>query len=158
RRFAYHADVGLPLALRRAALLAVAIAAWCHPASALDPSKTPSQYVAHGWLQSDDGLPQNFVGALAQTRDGYIWIATQEGLVRFDGERFTVMTTRDVPALQSNDLHALLVDHTGALWIGTRGGGLSRYADGAWRSYRQADGLPSDFILALHETRDGAIW
>jgi ligand-binding sensor domain-containing protein/serine phosphatase RsbU (regulator of sigma subunit) len=150
--------VGLPLALRRAELLAVAIAAWCRPASALDPSKSPSQYVAHGWRQSDDGLPQNFVGALAQTRDGYIWIATQEGLVRFDGERFTVMTTREVPELQSNDLHALLVDHKGALWIGTRGGGLSRYADGAWRSYRQADGLPSDFVLALHETKDGAIW
>jgi ligand-binding sensor domain-containing protein len=150
--------VGRPLALRRAALLAGAIAAWCSPSAALDPSKTPSQYVARNWRQSDDGLPQNFVGNIAQTRDGYLWLATQEGLVRFDGARFTVLTTREVPELQINDLLALLVDHTGALWIGTRGGGLTRYADGTWRNYRQADGLPSEFVIALHETKDGALW
>src|SRR5664279_5161584 len=58
-------------------------------ARALDPTKAITQYVQDVWT-TRDGLPQNSVYSIAQTRDGYIWLATQEGLARFDGVRFTV--------------------------------------------------------------------
>jgi len=80
------------------------------------PSKPLSDYSAHIW-KMEDGLPQNNIEALAQTPDGYIWIGTREGLTRFDGVRFTTFTTRDTPALASNDIRELLADRSGRLWI-----------------------------------------
>ena len=58
----------------------------------LDPQKPITQYVHDVW-QIDQGLPQNSVMAMAQTRDGYLWLGTQEGLARFDGVHFTVFDT-----------------------------------------------------------------
>src|SRR4029453_1391128 len=59
------------------------------PLLALDPQRPPSRYGHDAWL-SQDGLPQDFVGSITQTPDGYLWIGTLGGLVRFDGVRFTV--------------------------------------------------------------------
>ena len=56
---------------------------------ALDPARQVTQYVMDNW-QNDRGLPQNSVTGIAQTADGYLWAATQEGLVRFDGVRFRI--------------------------------------------------------------------
>jgi ligand-binding sensor domain-containing protein/serine phosphatase RsbU (regulator of sigma subunit) len=145
-------------ALGTALLAAVCATTWARTARALDPAKSPEQYVAKVWRQSDDGLPQNFVASIAQTQDGYLWMATQEGLVRFDGARFVVLTTRDVPELETNDVDALLADRAGGLWIATRGGGLTRYVNGAWRTFRATDGLAHDVVLSLLEARDGSIW
>src|ERR1044071_7283212 len=61
---------------------------------ALDPTKPITQFVHDVW-QTDQGLPQNSVVSIVQTRDGYIWLATQEGLVRFDGVRFTIFDKRN---------------------------------------------------------------
>jgi len=58
------------------------------PLTALDPAKPVASYVHDAW-DMDNGLPQNSVMALLQTRDGYLWVATQEGLVRFNGKTFT---------------------------------------------------------------------
>ncbi|MGO8993340.1 MAG: two-component regulator propeller domain-containing protein [Polyangiaceae bacterium] len=126
-------------------------------ARALDPLKAPSQYVVHHWQQSEDGLPENYAPAILQTRDGYLWLTSQEGLTRFDGVRFVVLTTREVPALGMNDVGPLCEDKDGALWIGTRGTGLVRYADGKFRAFTHADGLPGDNVTFLHETRDGSL-
>ncbi len=139
-----------------AGLLVLAIGA--REAYALDPSKTPAQYVTHEWQQSDDGLPANYIPAILQTRDGYLWLATQEGLVRFDGERFVVVSARDVPALGTNDIDAFAEDASGALWIGTRGAGIVRYANGVYTSLSRKDGLTHDVVLSLTAARDGALW
>ncbi|HMJ63470.1 MAG TPA: two-component regulator propeller domain-containing protein, partial [Bryobacteraceae bacterium] len=61
--------------------------------ASLDPSKALTQYVHRGW-RADSGLPQNSVLAIAQTPDGYVWLGTEDGLVRFDGVRFTVFGQR----------------------------------------------------------------
>lgn len=82
----------------------------------------------HIW-RIDDGLPQNVVKCEVQAPNGYLWVATQEGIGRFDGARFTNFTTDNTPGLASNNVHNLLFDKTGALWI-LAGGGLTRYADG----------------------------
>ena len=78
--------------------------------------------------RTEDGLPQNTVPAILQSRDGYLWAGTELGLVRFDGQHFTVFDRRNTPELKSNFVDALLEDHRGNLWIGTAGGGLTRFA------------------------------
>ncbi len=115
--------------MRRTLSALVAALALGTNAYALDPSKAISQYVHLVW-DSDDGLPQNSVTAVVQTRDGYIWFGTQEGLVRFDGVRFTVYDKARESALETNHVTALAEDRNGVLWIGLNNGNVVRYADG----------------------------
>src|SRR6185295_9066778 len=70
-------------------------------ARGLDAAGAPAHFGHDAW-DSDAGLPQNSVQVILQTRDGYFWIGTQEGLVRFDGVRFTVFDSRNTPALQDD--------------------------------------------------------
>jgi len=94
----------------------------------LDPSKTISQYTHEVW-QTEQGLPQNSVKAIVQDREGYIWLATGLGVVRFDGVRFTVFDKVNTREIKSDDILALLVDHEGSLWIGSEHGGLTCLRD-----------------------------
>ena len=121
---------------------------------ALDPSKAIAQYVHVVW-DSDDGLPQNSVSAIIQTRDGYIWFGTQEGLVRFDGVRFSVYDTTREPAISHNFVTALLEDRDGALWIGFNNGSMARYADGRFTAVNETFGRS---ITALGQDSDGGLW
>jgi ligand-binding sensor domain-containing protein/signal transduction histidine kinase/CheY-like chemotaxis protein len=98
------------------------------PGMALDPERRVSQYSQDSW-RGDDGLPQNSVLSLAQTRDGYLWLGTWEGLVRFDGARFVVFDKRNTPALRSHTIRALVEDAEGTLWVGTEQG-LVTYREG----------------------------
>src|SRR4051794_18396908 len=82
---------------------------------ALNPLTLISQYAADYWRPAD-GLPQASVGAIEQTADGYIWLATEEGLVRFDGVRFAVLDTTNT-ALTDNYISSLLAGRDGSLWI-----------------------------------------
>ncbi|MEK7670244.1 MAG: two-component regulator propeller domain-containing protein, partial [Bacteroidota bacterium] len=81
----------------------------------LDPAKSISQYVHSVW-QTENGLPQNTVTSVLQTQDGYLWLATLEGLVRFDGAVFTVFNKRSIPTLKSNRIWCLLEDRNSNLW------------------------------------------
>lgn len=97
----------------------------------------------------DSGLPQNTVYAIRQTQDGYLWFTTLDGLVRFDGVRFTVFSRSNTEGLSSNRFNTLLEDGDGDLWAGTEDGGLARYRDGRFTTYTTADGLPNNRILGL---------
>ena len=123
----------------------------------LDPSLALTQYILDTWT-TDDGLPQNTIHAIAQTPDGYLWVSTQEGLARFDGHTFTLFSKKNTSAFSNNDILSLLVDRTGALWIGTNGGGLLRYRDHHFDTFTTADGLVSNHIGSLYEDGDGRIW
>jgi ligand-binding sensor domain-containing protein/signal transduction histidine kinase len=114
-------------------------------------------YTRHLW-QAPDGLPEQTVQAFAQTADGYLWIGTTGGLLRFDGAHFTLFDRQNTPALKENSVFCLMVSRDGALWIGTEGGGLVRYARGEFRSWTTRDGLSNDFVRALVEDADGTIW
>lgn len=127
------------------------------PAHALNPDLAITQYSHRVW-QTEQGLPQNSVFSILQTRDGYLWLATQEGLVRFDGARFTVFNKQNTEAIRHNDIWKLIEDSEGTLWIGTRGGGLVRYRDGRFDTLLKADGLSSDSVQALWQGRDGSLW
>ena len=106
--------------------------------------------------QTEQGLPQNSVRALTQTRDGYLWLGNDDGVVRFDGARFVSFGLRE--GLNSGPVQTLLGDSTGALWIGTTGGGLTCRHDGKFTTYTTREGLPADSITALAEDDAGQLW
>lgn len=125
-------------------------------ALALDPHQSLRHYGYQSW-QTDDGLPQNTVHAVVQTRDGYIWLATEAGLVRFDSVKFTVFTHKDTPQLGSDLIYTLLEDKSGALWIGTSNG-VTRYRDGSFQAFAEPRGLQTSIVWSMHEDRNGVIW
>src|SRR5579863_3707603 len=121
--------------------LAILLAAAPLELLALDPHKTLTQYSRTVWTQ-EQGLPQDTIRAIAQTRDGYLWLGTDEGLARFDGYEF-VRYTKDPRGLPGNSITALLASRDGGLWIGTSDG-LTHYRDGAFTTYTKRDGLADD--------------
>jgi ligand-binding sensor domain-containing protein/signal transduction histidine kinase len=123
---------------------------------ALDPNRDLSQFSAQVWL-TENGLPQNTVHSIAQAKDGYVWLATEEGLARFDGIRFTIFDKQNTPELKSNDVRVLLEDRRGALWIGTADG-LVRLLDAKFTTFTTGNGLPSNVVDALCEDHDGSLW
>lgn len=125
-------------------------------ARGLDPAQSIEQYGLDSWT-SREGLPQNSVDVILQTRDGYLWLGTEEGLVRFDGVRFTVYSSRTVAAFHQNDVTALAQDADGDLWIGTPRGLIRRHGE-EFTSFGKADRLPDDEISALAAAPDGTLW
>ncbi|MBK9376160.1 MAG: hypothetical protein IPN03_21160 [Holophagales bacterium] len=124
-------------------------------AVALDPAKSLTQYRLDAW-QSEKGLPQDTVQSLLQTRDGYLWVGTQEGLARFDGVRFRVWDERTNPELRSGSIASLLEDSRGRLWIGLSGG-VARLEAGIITSLDAglAQGVTA---WSMCETPDGDVW
>jgi PAS domain S-box-containing protein len=131
-------------------------AAMSASALALDPTRPVVQLVQERWSTAQ-GLPQDSVQTILQTRDGYVWLGTQEGLVRFDGLHFTVFDRRNTPAIAHNNIQTLYETRDGVLWIGTNRG-LVRYAGGQFRGYLKADGLVNENVQTLAEGRDGSLW
>jgi PAS domain S-box-containing protein len=119
----------------------------------LDASRRMTSYTIATWRDTS-GLPADSVPALAQTPDGYLWIGTEHGLVRFDGVRFTTFNTTNTPQLRTNEIAALLVSRSGTLWIGTRGGGALTY-DG--RAFTRVP-VKYRFAAGFAESPDGSIW
>jgi signal transduction histidine kinase/ligand-binding sensor domain-containing protein len=99
-----------------------------------------AQYRFSSWTV-DNGLPQNTIYDIQQTRDGYLWLTTLDGLVRFDGVRFTVFTKGNTPGISSNRFLRLYEDVDGDLWAGTEDGGLIRYHQDGFTSYGKEQGL-----------------
>lgn len=136
------------------------IAAWllmCTAGSGNLRAQVFAGYTRHVW-QAVDGLPEQTVQAFAQTSDGYLWIGTTGGLVRFDGAHFTLFDRQNTPSLQENSVYCLMVSRDGALWIGTEGGGVVRYEHGRFRSWTTHEGLSNDFVRALFQDSAGTIW
>jgi ligand-binding sensor domain-containing protein/two-component sensor histidine kinase len=122
----------------------------------LDPQKDLRQYGHRSW-QTDSGLPQNTVHAIAQTRDGYIWLGTEGGLVRFDGVQFVVYDKKAPAHLPSATINSLFEDSEGNLWIGTDDG-LVRRRDSHFVTLTTANGLPSNTIWSTVQDRNGVLW
>lgn len=125
-------------------------------AGALDPHYPLRHYGYQSW-QTDDGLPQNTVHAVLQTRDGFLWFATDAGLVRFDGVQFSVYDRANTAQLRSNSINCLLEDASGALWIGTSDG-LVRLQNGQFSAFGVNDGLPSNMVQAMRQRSSGSFW
>jgi diguanylate cyclase (GGDEF)-like protein len=136
-----------------AALLAVTGATRVFP---LDRARALTQFRLSVWT-SESGLPQNTIAAAVQSRDGYLWLATEEGLARFDGVRFVVTDRQSAPALRTSFISSLFEAPDGALWIGTYGGGLARLRNGRIEAFHP-NVLGSDRIRQMHVTAGGALF
>jgi signal transduction histidine kinase/ligand-binding sensor domain-containing protein len=116
-----------------------------------------SQVAVDHWT-ADNGLPQNVIRAICQTPDGYLWLATFDGLVRFDGVRFVTYNRANTPGIESNRFSALYCTPDGDLWAATEGSGLTQYRHGTFRTYNLKDGLLSSHVEGLSSDNRGNIW
>ncbi len=140
-----------------AGALLISLLASAAAAQSMAPDPVFGRYQQFYW-QQQHGLPQNSVIALTTTRDGYLWLGTYEGAVRFDGTRFALFNPGNTPEIGNQHVQALLEDAAGNLWIGTFGGGLTRFTSGRFTRYTTRDGLSSDYVLSLFEDRNGTLW
>jgi len=126
---------------------------WCPHIFALDPSVDVSQYAHTTWTYRD-GFVQGAVNAITQTPDGYLWLATQSGVVRFDGVRTVPLPLSPGQQLPSTTIGALLTARDGTLWIGTLDGLTS------WKNGQLTDhpALARHTVVALLQDRTGTIW
>lgn len=114
-----------------------------------------ADYNTRVW-QMEDGLPHNIVQAIAQTRDGYLWIGTREGLARFDGIHF--QTIELLPERSLLSITALVEAKDGSLWIGTENAGLFRLSAGVIERCKTPNGAVDFDVVEIRESGDGAIW
>src|SRR6185369_2499222 len=119
-------------------------------------SSATAQYRFDSWT-TDNGLPQNSIFSIIQTRDGYLWMTTFDGLVRFDGVQFRVFNKGNTKGLSTNRFTALYEDKDGTLWAGTSDGGLTRYRDGVFTSATVADGVPEGPVLFFSRDLKGEL-
>src|SRR5215510_4000868 len=108
--------------------LACILLACCRSALALDPALDVTQYAHTSW-KTRDGFTKGEIRSVAQTADGYLWLGTEFGLVRFDGLQTTPWQPPVDQRLPSNNVYSLLVTRDGTLWIGTAKG-LTSWKDG----------------------------
>ena len=138
--------------LLRAFEFCLTLALLCATAGALDPSHQISQYAHTAWrIQDGDfsGTPH----AIAQTADGYLWIGTETGLLRFDGVRFVPWAAPAGKHLPSRKISSLLGANDGSLWIGTFRG-LAHWKDGNLLDYPDVAG----FIESILQDPQGTVW
>lgn len=121
---------------------------------ALDPAKAITQYVHTVW-RSDNGLPQNSVNRILETRDGYLWVGTQAGIARFDGVHFTVFDHTNTPAIHDDYIDDLAQDTDGTLWIATANGGVTLFKQGV---FSHLDAIDARAGMALAADPDGSVW
>ena len=123
-------------------------------AGALAAAPLPLSEQFHESWYSADGLPHNLVNAVAQTPEGYLWMATWEGLARFNGRSFAVFDREALPGLADNGIRALHLGAEGRLWIGGARGALARRDAGGWTVLEPASAL----VNALLVDRAGRLW
>src|SRR4029079_14217410 len=114
-------------------------------------------YFLRRW-QTEEGLPHNSVTAICQTRDGYLWAGTYDGLARFDGVSFTVFQNANTPAMRSSRVTSLFEDDAGDLWIGYETGELTRARDGEFHDVEINPGWENRRIVGIAADRAGDVW
>jgi PAS domain S-box-containing protein len=126
-------------------------------AKALDPEKLPTQFSYNYWTLRD-GLPHLCISAVLQTQDGYLWLGSSIGLVRFDGIKFRVFDKGNTEGITGNNILTLFQTKDGSLWAGTLGNGLIHLRGNRATSFTIQDGLPSNDIWTLAEDLEGNLW
>ena len=138
---------------RRAAIALGILLVCCRSASALNPSLDVNQYAHTAWTVRD-GFFKGQITSIAQTPDGYLWLGTEFGLLRFDGVQSVPWTPPAGERLPGNNVSRLLVGRDGRLWIGTRAG-LASWKDGHLTQYPELAGYS---VMAAMEDHQGTTW
>lgn len=119
--------------------------------------KRLTQYHMSSWSQ-EQGLPSSTVLSTLQSPDGYLWIGTTAGLIRFDGVRFTVPEQLKNLRGGAAIILSLAMDRHGSIWMGTNGGGLLQFDGETLREFNTKEGLPSATVNAIHVDPRGSLW
>jgi signal transduction histidine kinase/ligand-binding sensor domain-containing protein len=126
--------------------------------NAADLGNVLTGYTLTSWGQKD-GLPPSVIWAVARDSDGYLWLGSDTGLIRFDGMRFVLWRPRGAGPLADATVRSLVAARNGGIWIGLgEPGGVSRLTSGAIVSYGRQDGLPEGAVTMLVEEPDGSVW
>jgi ligand-binding sensor domain-containing protein len=113
----------------------------------------PRDYLLDVW-DTERGLPSSLVASVAQTPQGYLWVATQNGLLRFDGLRFVAFDPDNTPQLPHARVEHLFVDAAGTLWINTYDGSITSWRDGLFRrEWTGAEGPTASKLFSRCRTR-----
>jgi signal transduction histidine kinase/ligand-binding sensor domain-containing protein len=146
------------IALALSSVAAVSLHAATSP-PAPDEIPTSEDYIVRTW-EMDDGLPSNRIFTITQTPDGYLWLGTQGGLVRFDGARFTTFSNATTPGIEADRVHAVFVSRDGTLWIGQVGGAVARKLGDTFEIVVPAPKSPEPFelISSFAQAADGSVW
>ncbi|HYE32569.1 MAG TPA: two-component regulator propeller domain-containing protein [Methylomirabilota bacterium] len=146
---------------RRRALLAFVscvLAAWLAAvASAFSAEAASNEFIFDRW-STEDGLPENSIFSMAQTPDGFLWMATFAGLVRFDGKEFTVFDASNTPELRDDRIVTVDVGPEGSLWVASASGEVARWKSGVFRSFDEREGVPSRGLSWFKLASDGSLW
>jgi ligand-binding sensor domain-containing protein/signal transduction histidine kinase len=135
------------------AIVGITAVCFAAPASAVDPARAVSEYLHDSW-RTERGLPGGSVTAIAQTSDGYLWIGTDKGLVRFDGLNFHQFERAQPDSIPIGGVRALLVDASDNLWILLQNTLVFRYRDGIFEPIR---GQSENGTTAIARGTSGAI-
>jgi signal transduction histidine kinase/ligand-binding sensor domain-containing protein len=143
---------------RAAIAVALAISVCAATPARLSAQGAPPDYVLSTWA-TEKGLPPGDVFAVAQDSDGYLWLGTPNGLIRFDGSRFTSWSALSPEqALPSGPVHAIVGSSDGSLWVGIGGGGgVVRIHQGRLFQHAKTEGAPPG-VTAMIQDRQGTIW
>lgn len=138
-------------------LLAIALPLHAQTLSPVDLARMAvSQYKVDGW-QTEQGLPQNTVQSMYQSRDGSLWVGTGAGLARFDGIRFTTFESAPIAELVARPIFGFMEDAEGNLWIG-HSRGASRYRDGRFERAFGDELMEGRRVWAFAQAKDGVVW
>ncbi|MBN2346874.1 MAG: helix-turn-helix domain-containing protein [Candidatus Aminicenantes bacterium] len=143
-----------PYKIANAILFLLATAGILFPAKSAELKREYERWVRRSW-NTENGLPQNTVYALAQDGEGCLWIGSEGGVAQFDGTSFRVYKRSATPGLASDSITSLSPDPDGSIWIGTFGGGLARFHDGG---FTRVEGLAGNRVWSLHRDPEGVLW
>lgn len=136
----------------------VLIFTFISPLWSLDPHKTVNQYILDSW-GIENGLPSNSVITITQTKNGYLWIGTTKGLVRYDGTTFKKICFTGKEEIDSQDIRALYVDGDGVIWVGIATGLIRYDHEGRKVKYFTADdGITPDGVRSITRDSSNSLW
>ncbi len=148
---------GKLLVLDPGLVVRIVLLLWVLVPTPLSAIPAPDRYAFQTW-QTEHGLPQNHSTAILQTREGYLWLGTYNGLVRFDGDRFKVFNTQNTPGLANSRVTSLYQGHHGTLWVGHDAGEVTRISENRFERYSIPSSWPGGPILGIEEDAEGNLW
>src|SRR5215472_3898133 len=144
------------LIFQRLTVLAASLC-FCSHCERLNAAAALPNYFARFW-QNENGLPDNKVTSIVQTREGYLWLGTRSGLVRFDGVRFTAFDDSNTPEMKSRNVTCLFEASDNSLWIGYETGEVIRYHAGKFEQVDLRAPWRGGKIFAIGEDATKDIW
>ena len=131
--------------------------AFVFPVKAVAAEPAGASFTVDAW-STEEGLPQSSVISVIQTRDGYLWLGTLNGLVRFDGNRFTIFDENNTPGLSSERIVCLFEDSHTNFWVGVDTAGVALVKNGNVKYFDLGRAGHEGRILYAYEDRTGTVW